>query len=339
MDTNRINTEFIDYHHNKKMAVVEKKYTPWVKIAVCLLLFGITMLIQFKLRLLFGINVSGVAAQLQVIISTYLVISVKKQGYPIAIAMNLVVAVMVAILVFGNGNMNAVPGIIVPLCTIATITIISLYGKGYDAKLEEVSKQNEELEVLYRELGSSKKEIIKQNIQLTKYNNEMKKKESRQNYFAYIDILTEIPNRKMIIDILDHLVNLAGNNAMNFAVVTMDLDNFKRINTANGYHIGDLLLKEIATKIKGLIYEEDTLGRLGSDEFALIIQHEMTDGEIYDYVERIRTALAEGFTIENIPFKIGASFGISIFPRDGISSGELLNYADTSMCYVKENNR
>nr|WP_320025205.1 GGDEF domain-containing protein [uncultured Acetobacterium sp.] len=339
MDTNRINTEFIERYGNKEMLAVEKQSAAWIKIGVCLFLYGITMLIQFKFRSLFDINMSGVAAQLQVIVSTYLVISVKKQGYPIAIAMNMVVALMVAILVFGNGNMNAVPGIIVPICTIITISIISYYRKGLDAKLEEVSKQKEELTVLYEELATSEKEIIKQNIQLTEYNNEMKKKEIRQNYFAYIDILTEIPNRKMIIEKLDHLVMLARNEEMSFAVVFMDLDNFKRINTANGYHIGDLLLKAIVAKIKGIIYEEDTLGRLGSDEFALIIQHNLTEAKIYDYVERIRLALLEPFTIENIEFNIKASFGISIFPRDGTNSEEILNYADTAMCKAKENRR
>jgi diguanylate cyclase (GGDEF)-like protein len=339
MDTNRINTAFIERYGNKKKLTTEKRSAAWIKIGVCILLFGITMLIQFKLRVLFEINVSGVAAQLQVIISTYLVISVKKKGYPIAVAMNMVVSVMVAILVFGTGNMNAVPGIIVPICTIITISIISFYGKGLDAKLEEISKQKEELTVLYEELTTSEKEIIKQNIQLTEYNNEMKKKEIRQNYFAYIDILTEIPNRKMIITKLDRLVELASNKPMSFAVVFMDLDNFKQINTAYGYSIGDLLLKAIVAKIKGIMYDEDTLGRLGSDEFALIIQHDLIEVEIYDYVESIRLALLEGFTIEKIEFKIKASFGISVFPRDGINSEEILNYADMAMCKSKENRR
>lgn len=319
MDTNKINTEFIKRYGNKTMSVEEKKSSIWLKVSICILLYTITIIIQFRFQFLFGINMGGVAAQLQVIISTYLVIWVKKQGYPIAVTINLVVSAMVTILVFSSGNMNAVPGIIVPICTIITISIISVYGKGLDAKLEEASKQKEELATLYEELAISEKEIRKQNIQLMEYNNEMKKKEIRQNYFAYIDILTEIPNRKMIIDKLDQLVVQAQNKEMSFAVVFMDLDNFKRINTANGYHIGDLLLKSIVAKIKGIIYEEDTLGRLGSDEFALIIQHDLTETEIYEYVDKIRSALLEGFTIEKVEFKIRASFGISIFPRDGNS--------------------
>jgi diguanylate cyclase (GGDEF)-like protein len=143
----------------------------------------------------------------------------------------------------------------------------------------------------------------------------------------------------MIITKLDRLVELASNKPMSFAVVFMDLDNFKQINTAYGYSIGDLLLKAIVAKIKGIMYDEDTLGRLGSDEFALIIQHDLIEVEIYDYVESIRLALLEGFTIEKIEFKIKASFGISVFPRDGINSEEILNYADMAMCKSKENRR
>lgn len=248
METNKINTDFIKLYSDPNAEVEENKYVSWIKLCIGLLLFGVTIFIQ--MRMLFGTNMAGVIAQLQVMISTYLVIAVKKRGYVIAIGINMLVSLMAAIAVLGNGNMSALPGVIVPICTIITISIILFYGKGLDAKLEEVSKQKGELAALYEELATSEKEIIKQNIQLMEYNNEMKKKDIRQNYFAYIDILTEIPNRKMIINKLDQLVELALNNQMGFAVVFMDLDNFKRINTSNGYHIGDLLLKEIVKKSK-----------------------------------------------------------------------------------------
>lgn len=78
---------------------------------------------------------------------------------------------------------------------------------------------------------------------------------------------------------------------------------------------------------------------MGSDEFALIIQHDLNEAEIYEYVERIRSAMSECFIIENMEYNISASFGISIFPQDGINSQELLSYADTAMCKAKENRR
>ncbi|MBC3796095.1 GGDEF domain-containing protein [Acetobacterium tundrae] len=327
MDTNRSNTGFIERYGTKKMDLDEKKYMPWIKIGICLLFYGITMLIQFQFQFLFGINIGGIAAQFQVMISTYLVISVKKQGYLIAIAMNMVVSVMVAFVVFGNGNTNAIPGVIVPICTIITISIISFYEKSLDAKLEEVSQQKEELADLYEELTTSEKEIIKQNILMTEYDNEIKKREIRENYFAYIDILTELPNRKMIIEKLDQFVEIAHNEKINFAVIFMDLDDFKRINTSKGYRIGDLLLKEIVARIKSVIHEDDIMGRLVSDEFALIIRRNLEEEEIYEYVERIRLSLSECFIVEKMEFNISASFGISIFPRDGINSEELLNYS------------
>jgi len=337
MDTNRNSTEFIERYGTKKLDLDKNKHMPWIKIGICLLLYGITILMQFRFQYLFGINMGGVAAQFQVMISTYLVVSEKKQGYPVAVAMNLVVSVMVAFLVFRIGNMNAIPGVIVPICTIITISIISFYGKGLAAKLAEVSQQKAELADLYEELTTTEREIIEQNIRMAKYDNEIKKREIRENYFDYIDILTELPNRKMMIEKLDHFVEIAGSKKISFAVVYMDVDDFKSINTSMGYHIGDLLLKEIAARIKSEIHEDDIVGRLGSDEFALIIRRDLREAEIDDYVERIRAALSAGFMIEKTEIHISASFGISVFPRDGINAEELLRYTNTAMCKPNEN--
>ena len=337
MDTNRSNTELIERFGTKKINFDKKKQLPWIKIGICLLLYGITILAQFQFQFLFGINIGGVAAQFQVMISTYLVISVKKQGYPVAVAMNLVESVMVALLIIRNGNLNAIPGVIVPICTIITISIISFYGKGLAAKLAEVSQQKAELADLYEELTTTEKEIIEQNIRMAKYNNEMTKREIRQNYFVYFDILTELPNLKMMIEKLDHFVEIAGSKKISFAVVYMDVDDFKSINTSMGYHHGDLLLKEIAARIKNEIHEDDIVGRLGSDEFALIIRRDLKAAEIDDYVGRIKAALAETFMIEKAEINISASLGIAVFPRDGMNAEELLNDANSAMCKAYQN--
>jgi diguanylate cyclase (GGDEF)-like protein len=339
MDMNRSNAEAIERYGKKKTTVAETRNMLWIKTGICLFLYGLTIFTQFQFQSLFGINMGGIAAQFQVMISTYLVIFVKKHGYPIAVAMNMVESVLVAFLVIRSGNMNATPGVIVPLCTIITISIISYYGKGLDAKLEEISRQKQELSDLYEDLTTSQNEIIKQRILMTEYNQEMNKREIRQSYFAYIDILTELPNRKMIIEKLDHFAEIARNKKISFAVVFMDLDDFKSVNTARGYHIGDLLLKEIVIKMKSIIHDDDILGRLDGDEFVLIIHRDLKEAEIYDYAERISSALSERFVIEKMEINISASFGISIFPRDGLNSEELLNHSHTALLTAKENSR
>ena len=91
----------------------------------------------------------------------------------------------------------------------------------------------------------------------------MKQREVRLNYLAYTDVLTGLPNREMLINKLDFLVEQAQERQARFAVVFIDLDNFKKINDYKGHYIGDLLLKAIADKIKIITSQEDMLGRLG----------------------------------------------------------------------------
>lgn len=332
---NQISTDFINRLNDAKMTVSEKRYATWTKIGICLFLYGLTVFFQIRL-MSSGVNMSGVIAQLQVMISIYLVIAVKKIGYFIGIAFNILIFSIAAMLVLANGNMGALPGLVLPIGTIAILSIILLYGKGLDSKLAELSEQKEELSALYDELANSEKEVRIQNIQLKEFNNILKERETKLNFLAYMDVLTELPNRKMIVNKLDILVDRSQDEQLNFGVVLIDLDQFKKINKSEGYYIGDILLKEIVAKIQSIIYKEDMLGRLGGDEFALIIRHSLNEEDLFEYVERIRMALLESFTVENLELHVSASFGISLFPRDGKNSKEVLKSANTALRSAKE---
>lgn len=330
MDTNRISTNTKNHDANDNRRDQKKADYLLLKVAVCLLLYGMAIFLQMRI-LPSGINLGGVLAQLQVIISTYLVIILKKSGYLIAVGLNLLVSAIVAVIVFGEGEMMALPGIIVPIGTITTISIILFYIRGLDEKLTEAARQQEELSALYDELAVSEKEIIKQHIQLSEFDYKIKEREARNYYLDYIDVLTELPNRRMIINRLELLLDLSREKQKNIAVVFIDLDNFKQVNHLNSYLIGDLLLKAISLRIKGLLYEEDVLGRLGGDEFAILIQHHLTEAEIVVYAEKIGKSLRENFVIENIDVKITASLGIAFFPGDGDDAAELLAYAENAV--------
>lgn len=328
------NTVFIDQYVDNKAIGYEKKYIVWLKIGLCILLYLLTMMLQSKKTT--DQSISGIIAQLQVVISTYLVLSVKKKGYWIAVVINILQSIIVTNIVFLGGNVRAIPGIFVPICTIITISIISLYGRRLNLKIREITEQKEELCSLYEEISATEEEIRQQNMRLTEYNTIMEEKEEKLNYLAFIDVLTELPNRKMIINRLDLLAMISVNKQENFVVVFIDLDNFKKINDSKGHHIGDLLLQAAALRLQTLIHKDDMLGRLGGDEFALIIQRKLKESEILDYVESLRNVLIEIFIIENSEFFISASFGISIYPRDGIDSSELLKSADTAMYKAKD---
>jgi len=334
MITDKINAILMNHYADSKSLDQEKKYIAWLKIGISLLLFLLTMIIQARAST--DNNVSGIIAQFQVMISTYLVVSVKKRGYLIAVAINLLESIMVIGAVYIGGNERAVPGIVVPLCTIIILSIISLFGRRLNYKLKEVTEQREELCGLYEEISASEEEVRQQNIVLTKYNTIMVENEEKLNYLAFTDVLTQLPNRKMVINRIDELVMNSIKKQSYFSVVFIDLDNFKRINDSRGHQIGDLLLQAAALRLQTLIKKEDMIGRIGGDEFALIIQSKLKEAEILEYVETLRTVLIENFIIENTEFFISASFGISIYPQDGTDSAELLKCADTAMYKAKD---
>lgn len=318
-----------------KMASEESKVASQVKIVICLILYFTALFLQVRLVAL--TNIAGVMAQIHVMVSVYLVVALRNKGYRIAVAINVMVSLFIGIrIVLLTGNLEAIPGVVVPICTIITISIISFYEKSFDTKLTEATEQKKELSNLYDELASSEKEILQQNVKLKELNRKMKQREVRLNYLAYTDVLTGLPNREMLINKLDSLVEGFRENQGSFAVVFIDLDNFKKINDSKGHYIGDLLLKSIADKIKKIIHQQDMLGRLGGDEFTLIIQRDLNEKEIFDYIEKIRKSLLETFVVENMELNISASFGIARYPRDGINATELLNYSDLAMYKAKE---
>lgn len=319
----------------KKKTVTENKKVSGLKIGISVILFITVIFLQVRLSALS--NIAGVIAQIQVMVSVYLVVAVRDKGYLIAVGINILASLLVLFgVVIGRGNLEAIPGVVVPLCTIITISIISFYEHSFNAKLSEITEQKKELSALYDELASSEKEFLQQNVKLKELNRKMKQREVRLDYLAFTDVLTGLPNREMIIGKFDALFDRHQEEAAQFAVVFIDLDNFKKINDYKGHYIGDLLLKAIADKMKKIIYQEDMLGRLGGDEFTLIVQRDLTEREILEYVEKIRSALLETFEIENMELNISASFGIALCPRDGITTAELLNYSDSAMYKAKE---
>jgi len=323
-----------NYLENKKNGA-ENKLASRFKITICVILY--ITIIFLQVRLSSFSNIAGVVAQMQVMVAVYLVVAVRDKGYQVAVALNIMASLLVLVaVVIGQGNLEAIPGVVVPLCTIITISIISFYEKSFNTKLTEITEQKLELSALYDELASSEKEFLQQNVKLKELNRKMKQREVRLNYLAFTDVLTGLPNREMLISKLDVLVDHCQEQQGHFAVVFIDLDNYKKINDYKGHYIGDLLLKAIADKIKKVIYQEDMLGRLGGDEFTLIIQRDLSEMEIFEYVEKIRTALLEAFVIENMQLSISASFGVACYPRDGITTTELLNYSDIAMYKAKE---
>lgn len=212
---------------------------------------------------------------------------------------------------------------------------LNRYDKAIE-RLNAVISQNEKISTLYKKLHFAQKKLISQNKELKTSNLEIKENEKRLHFLAYYDSLTELPNRKMILERLQLLVKLSQQKKSIFYIVFIDLDNFKKINDSMGHLYGDDYLKYTAKRLQELVHEDDLLGRLGGDEFALIIQRNIKEATAFNYVESLRNQLCDKIKTNCSEFKVSASFGISIFPQDGTDPTELLKSADTSMYKAKE---
>ena len=152
---------------------------------------------------------------------------------------------------------------------------------------------------------------------------------------AVTDTLTGLPNRRLFQDRADQAINRARRQGERAAVMIIDLDRFKEVNDTLGHHCGDLLLEEMARRLRGALRESDTVARLGGDEFAVLLP------SVADAVaaERVATVLgrviSESIVVEGVSLATEASIGISLFPDHGADVSELLQRADVAMYTAK----
>ncbi len=169
---------------------------------------------------------------------------------------------------------------------------------------------------------------------------QLKQTEERLARMAHYDTLTELPNRAMIHQRLAHAVNLAQRHRTLVGVVFIDLDNFKTVNDGLGHAAGDSLLRQVATRLRERVRQEDTLGRLGGDEFILVLEHLRHPQQAAHVAAAILDTLNRPFTLDGgEQVYVRASIGISMFPDDGLDAGELIRNADTAMYESKRRGR
>jgi diguanylate cyclase (GGDEF)-like protein/PAS domain S-box-containing protein len=173
---------------------------------------------------------------------------------------------------------------------------------------------------------------------------ERKQAEARTFQLAYFDALTGLPNRSLLRDRVEQALALARRNRQYGAVVFVDLDNFKQINDARGHSVGDHLLTEVAKRLQTLLRAEDTVARIGGDEFVLLVNELGQDVEASARVamtvaEKVRAVLDRPHLIDNFSYTSTGSIGISLFPKAGQQLDDLLREADTAMYRAKSAGR
>ncbi|ATS18539.1 hypothetical protein BRW62_06980 [Parathermosynechococcus lividus PCC 6715] len=164
--------------------------------------------------------------------------------------------------------------------------------------------------------------------------------EAKLRSAAWQDSLTGLPNRTFLTDKIEGLLEAYHRGAIPpFAVMFLDLDRFKVVNDSLGHAAGDELLLEIAHRLRSVLRQQDTLGRLGGDEFIAIIENIEGVDELYECGDRLRFRVSEPYLLKHTEVSVGVSIGIAIVTPSYHSAGELLRDADIAMYAAKSRGR
>ena len=173
---------------------------------------------------------------------------------------------------------------------------------------------------------------------------ERKKSEADIHRLAFYDVLTGLPNRRLLMDRIAHLLAAAPRDHTISALMFLDLDHFKHINDARGHATGDALLRMAGERLAQLMRKADTVARLGGDEFVVLLAHLADDLDsaartAAQVAEKLRGAIARDFDIGGQSYHCSASIGVTLLPKAGQQAHDLLREADIAMYRAKAEGR
>ncbi len=174
---------------------------------------------------------------------------------------------------------------------------------------------------------------------LTQSEEALRESEKRLHHMAHHDTLTDMPNRLLFYDRLEHAIARAARIQGRVAVLFLDVDRFKNVNDTLGHDIGDQLLIRVAQRLKACVRNSDTVARLGGDEFVVILEDLKDQEQAAVVAQKVLTELPRPICIENLELRVTISIGISLFPEDGTHTEELMKNADVAMYQAKEQGR
>jgi len=164
-------------------------------------------------------------------------------------------------------------------------------------------------------------------------------KQKQVEHLAFHDALTGLPNRRKFEKDLKAILNTAQTNANDVAVIFLDLDRFKKINDRLGHDVGDLLLIEVAKRLRGCLRSKDIVARQGGDEFTILLPEMYSEKSAIFIAEQILTILNKPFFIQGEELSITPSIGIAMYPDYGTDVNELMKNADMAMYRAKANGK
>jgi len=179
--------------------------------------------------------------------------------------------------------------------------------------------------------------------------------EEQIHNLAYYDLVTGLPNRANLYEMISRSLDTAVANDTQFALLFLDLDHFKQVNDSLGHNAGDLLLREVSVRLKEAVRKSDhlvrtvrnaaneeipeTIARLGGDEFVVLLNPIQRIEDAAVVARRICAEIARSFSLDGIEVRVTTTVGISLFPSDGNDVNQLLKHADVAMYHAKEQGR
>ena len=202
-----------------------------------------------------------------------------------------------------------------------------LYGRRQDGSLFQAESQHRELML----------DNVRMHLKTVADVTQQRQLENTLSHLAYHDALTGLPNRLLFDDRLSRSILSARRRGGKLAVLFVDLDKFKQVNDNYGHHIGDLLLKEVAVRLRSCLREEDTVSRFGGDEFGILLTSVSSQEDCVRVITHLLKTLRAVFIAEGIMLFPDASIGVSLYPGDGDDEKILMRRADQAMYAAKRN--
>ena len=163
--------------------------------------------------------------------------------------------------------------------------------------------------------------------------------QQREAFLELHDPLTQLPNRRHLMEQLQATVEQARHTRTELAVLFIDLDHFKTVNDSLGHQAGDQLLCEMARRLRAAVRPQDLVARLGGDKFVAVLAPLQDMGQAGAMADMLRLAMCEPITLDGTPLSLSPSIGISLYPGDSADSAELLRHADAAMYHAKASGR
>lgn len=212
---------------------------------------------------------------------------------------------------------------------------------NYTVRAEIVSK--DEVGELTRTFNEMLKEIQRKDLVLEKTvaerTSELIQLNKKLKHQAYHDSLTGLANRMLFDDRLQVVLTHAHRFDCKVAVMCFDLDHFKVINDTLGHDTGDKLLIEVSKRMRTVIRQEDTLCRVGGDEFTLILNNIDSTSDVELVAEKMLTAFSKPFQCNEHELSVSSSIGVSLYPENSVTKEQLIRFADIAMYHAKHSGR